>query len=439
MHKMIAKVLKIVLLLHVIMNEPVSAFGIFGNRSFRNFILGRLFTTLAIQMQMATMGLEIYYEYLQSYSAEQSAYVLGQLGLYEAIPFIATSFLSGYLADRFNRKRIIMFSGLAIMSCSVILYFISTHQVLFFERMGYHAFFLVTIFIGIIRSFNASSMMPFMSELVDRSLYTASATWNSTVWHVSAISGPVIGALVYGFTKSAGIIYLINAALFLAGIFAFGIIKYLPQQVQIVKENIFKSLRGGIDFVFKQKLLLSAISLDLFAVLFGGAVAILPAFNDKILHASPEQFGLLRTAPAIGALLMGITLTLKPPGKRAGASLLWAVVAFGVFTILFALCTNYWLAFAALFLTGAFDNISVVIRQSVMQLVTPDHMRGRVSAVNSVFIGSSNEIGSYESGLAARLMGLVPSIIFGGGMTILTVLGINKLNPELKKLDINKV
>ncbi len=421
------------------MSATPSALAIFKNPGFRNFIVGRLFTTLAIQMQMTTIGLEIYYEYLQSYSAEQSAYVLGELGLYEAIPFIITSFISGYIADRFNRKRIIMLSCTAIMLCSIILYFISTHHLLFFEKLGYHAFFFIIIIIGIIRTFNAASMMPFMSELVDRSFYTASATWNSTVWHVSSISGPVLGAVLYGFMKSAEVIYLINAALFLLGMLAFAIIKYKPQPITELKEGIIKSLRVGVDFVVKQKLMLSAISLDLFAVLFGGAVAILPAFNDKILHASPEQFGLLRTAPAVGALLMAVVITLRPPGKRAGISLMMAVAGFGLFTILFAVCTNYWLAFAALLMTGALDNISVVIRQSVMQLVTPDHMRGRVSAVNSVFIGSSNEIGAYESGLAARIMGLVPSIIFGGGMTILVVLGINKLNPKLKKLDITKV
>jgi MFS family permease len=421
------------------MSGPGTSFSIFGNRAFRNFILGRLFTTLAIQMQMTTIGLQLYYEYLQQYSAEQSAFVLGQLGLYEAIPFILTSFVSGYLADRFSRRKIVMLSCVAIMLCSVLLYFISLHKISFFEEMGYRAFFLVTVFIGIIRSFNAASMMPFMAELVDRSLYTASATWNSTVWHVSSISGPVLGAMLYGFMKSADLIYLINAGLFFCGMLAFAIIRYERKLTVMQKEGIFRSLRAGIDFVFRQKMLLSAISLDLFAVLFGGAVAILPAFNDKILHATPEQFGLLRTAPAIGALLMAVVLTLRPPARRAGAALLWAVVAFGFFTIVFAVSTNYWLAFGALLLTGAFDNISVVVRQSVMQLVTPDEMRGRVSAVNSVFIGSSNEIGGFESGLAARIMGLVPSIVFGGGMTILVVLGINKLNPRLRKLDLTDV
>lgn len=421
------------------MSGPTSSLGIFRIRAFRNFILGRLFTTLAIHMQMTTIGLQMYYEFLQDLPAERSAYILGLLGLYEAIPFIITAFVAGYLADKFSRKKIILLTLFAIMLCSLLLCLISQHKIPMFEAMGYHAFFIVTIFIGIVRSFNAASMMPFMAELVDRSLYTASATWNSTVWHLSAISGPVVGAVLYGFLKSAGLIYLVNAGLFFCGLVSFAIIRYQPHTLTVVREGIFRSLRAGLDFVFRQKMLLSAITLDMFAVLFGGAVAILPAFNDKILHASPEQFGLLRTAPAVGALLMAVILTIKPPAKRAGAALLWAVAAFGIFTIVFGLSTNYWLAFAALLLTGAFDNISVVVRQSVMQLVTPDEMRGRVSAVNSVFIGSSNEIGGYESGLAARLMGLVPSIVFGGCMTILVVFGIKKWNPQLSRLDLTKV
>jgi MFS family permease len=184
---------------------------------------------------------------------------------------------------------------------------------------------------------------------------------------------------------------------------------------------------------------LSALSLDLFAVLFGGAVALIPAFTDKILHLGLESYGLLRTAPAFGAVLMALYLAVKPPGKKAGFSLLISVTAFGIFTILFALSTNYWLAFAMLFFTGAFDNISVVIRHSILQLSTPDEMRGRVAAVNSIFIGSSNEIGAFESGVAARLLGLVPSIMFGGAMTILVVLGIHKINPKLEKLDLTKL
>lgn len=206
--------------------------------------------------------------------------------------------------------------------------------------------------------------------------------------------------------------------------------------VQMKKESIFDSMKVGLQFVFKQKMVLSAISLDLFAVLFGGAVALIPAFTDKILHLGPSAYGLLRTAPAIGAVFMAMVMVVYPPGKKAGLALLWSVVAFGVFTILFAFSSNYWVAFLMLFATGAFDNVSVVVRHSILQLMTPDHMRGRVSAINSIFIGSSNEIGAFESGLAAKLMGLVNSIAFGGIMTIVTVGIVDRANKKLRKLDI---
>lgn len=384
---------------------------------------------------MTAIGLQVYYEYTHS------AYSLGLTGLFEAIPFIGASFFSGYISDKYNRKYIIIFTCLALVISSLVLFLISTHKVQAVEHIAYYAIFGVIIIIGIIRAFFAATLNPLLSQLVERKLYTTSATWNSTAWHIGAITGPILAAFLYGMSGSynAEIIYLLNAGLFLLGIFAFTLIKHEHSKLHEVKENILQSLKVGVDFVFKQKMLLSVISLDLFAVFFGGAVTILPAFNDQILNGDPSQLGLLRTAPAIGAVLMALILAVKPPNKRAGILLSGAVIMFGVFTIAFGLCTNYWLAFAMLLLTGAFDNISVVIRQSILQLMTPDHMRGRVSAVNSIFIGSSNEIGGFESGATARLMGLVPSVIFGGAMTIAVVLGINKLNPKLKELDLNKV
>jgi MFS family permease len=421
------------------MSRPSQAIDILRNRAFINFILARFFLTLAIQMQMTTIGLQIYYEYLKNYDTRESAYILGLTGLYEAIPFILTSFFSGHMADKFNRKRLIILSCLALIISSVILGGISAHKIPFLEALGYYGIFCVVILIGVIRAFLSATMAPFMSQLVDRSQYTTSATWNSTVWHIGAISGPVLAALLYGWSDSAETIYFINILLFLCATCCIVIIKYNPPPLEKFGETIWQSLKVGVGFVFKQKILLSALSLDLFAVLFGGAVTILPAFNDKILHASPQAFGILRTAPAVGAVLMAIIMAIKPPNRRAGFWLLIAVVAFGVFTIGFALCTSYWLAFIMLLFTGAFDNISVVVRHSVLQLMTPDNMRGRVSAVNSIFIGSSNEIGGFESGVAARIMGLVPSIIFGGGMTILVVAIVDRLNPRLKKLDLTKM
>ena len=409
------------------------SFQIFKQAGFRAYLLGRVFTTLAIQLQMTVIGLQIYYEYVRS------AYYLGLLGLAEAIPFILASFFSGYLADLKNKKKIILVCCFLLSVCSGLLLLISTHKLNFLNALFYWPIFAVVMVIGIIRSFTAATMMPFLAELLNREYYTRSATWNSTVWHVSSVTGPIVAAWLYGYLHSAVVIHIFNAILFLLGMSCFSIVPYIHRITVKGSEGIFESLKEGIQFVWRQPIIFSAITLDLFAVLFGGAVAILPAFNDKILHAGPEMFGLLRTAPAMGAILMGIWLTFHPPGRLAGKAMLLSVGLFGVFTIILGFCTNFWLAFAMLVLTGAFDNISVVVRQSILQLMTPNKMRGRVSAVNSVFIGSSNEIGAFESGLAARFLGLANSIVFGGVMTVLVVLGIVRKAPALKKLDLRKI
>ena len=404
---------------------------VFHIKDFRNFILGRFFLTLAIQMQMTTIGLQAYYEF------DKEIMVLGFISLSEVIPFVITSFFSGHVADVYDRRKIILVSTFLLLlgSFSLFIFCIPSLNIL---STYYPLLFIVMLF-GIIRSFMAAAMSPLMSQLVDRSYYTKAATWNSTFWHIGAIAGPVLAGWLYtdNGTFNAKTTYLVNCVLFLIGFFAFVRINKKTQEKNR-EESIIESLKAGLKFVFKTKLLLSALSLDLFAVLFGGAVAILQVFNDQVLHASPSDFGLLRTAPAIGAVVSAFIMAFYPPEKKAGKWLLVGVLAFGLFTIFFAFCTNYWLAFLMLFLTGAFDNISVVVRHSILQLMTPENMRGRVSAVNSIFIGSSNELGGFESALAGKLIGLVPSIVFGGSMTILVVGIINKLNPKLKDLDIQE-
>jgi MFS family permease len=212
-----------------------------------------------------------------------------------------------------------------------------------------------------------------------------------------------------------------------------------PQPVpEQIREPIFKSLGKGLQYVFNHQVILGSITLDMFAVLFGGAVAMIPGFASEVLHTGEIGAGFLRAAPAIGAIVMGIIMTRFPPQKNAGKNLLWAVFGFGFSTIVFGLSTNFVLSFVALAFTGFFDNISMVIRGTIIQQFTPNEMRGRVSAVNSVFIGSSNELGAFESGVAARLLGLVPSVIFGGTMTMLVVGGISKFAPKLKSLDLSK-
>ncbi len=411
------------------------SFSIFKIKEFRLFIFARFFLTIAIQMQMSTISLQIYYEHTKS------EFFLGLIGLSEAVPFVITSFFSGYVADTINRRKILIVGIFALFLGSVLLFCFSAPFILFLKELGMGALFGVVFLFGIIRAFLAATTHPFMSQIVPRAFYTHSATWNSTAWHVGAILGPVLAGIIYGYhnTLNADVCYFINCILFLLAMFFIIRISKKPMPEQLATEKLKDSLLAGLKFVYKNKMVFSALSLDLFAVLFGGAVALIPAFTDKILHLGPEAYGLLRTSPAIGAVLMALILAIRPPGKKAGTALIWSVIAFGLFTILFALCTNYWLAFLMLLVTGAFDNISVVIRHSILQLMTPDNMRGRVSAVNSIFIGSSNEIGAFESGVAAKIMGLVPSIIFGGGMTILVVLGVHKLNPELKKLDITKL
>lgn len=412
-----------------------SSLEILKHKEFRWFVLARFFLTLSIQMQFSTIYLQVYYEY------SKEELMLGLIGLTEALPFIITSFYSGYLADIINRKKILLTGCVALFLGSLFLYGLSSSYFDAFKNTGIVALFSVVFIFGIIRSFLAVSTTPFMSQIVPREMYTQSATWNSTAWHIGSILGPVIAGLLYGYNHSfhADWCYATTCVLFLFAILFYALIQSKPMPVKNKEESFIQSMSVGVKFVFQNKLVLSALSLDLFAVLFGGAVALIPAFTDKILHLGPEAYGLLRTAPAVGAVLMAFYLTLKTPTKYAGMSLLFGVAAFGLFTIFFALCTNYWLAFLMLLCTGAFDNISVVIRHSILQLSTPDEMRGRVAAVNSIFIGSSNEIGAFESGVAARLLGLIPSIIFGGTMTILVVLGVNKLNPDLKNLDLTKL
>lgn len=409
---------------------------IFRIREFRYFVLTRLLLTLGVQMQFSTIYLQVYYEY------SKEEFILGLIGLAEAIPFIITSFFSGHFAD-LKPKRSILRAGIILLLAGAVFLFLNALPALaLLKNAGVYALFFVVFVFGIIRSFLSAATNPFLSQLVPRQYYTHAANWNSTFWHTGAILGPVLSGLIYGLGDRLNPqwCHLVEVGLFLGALFCVTRIGNpgAPGQKES-KEGIGDSIRMGLNFIFRNNMVLSAISLDLFAVLFGGAVVLIPAFTDKVLGLGPEAYGLLRTAPAIGAVIMALVMAVHPPGRKAGKALLWSVVAFGLFTILFGLSTNYWFAFAMLFMTGAFDNVSVVVRHSILQLMTPDHMRGRVSAINGIFIGSSNEIGAFESGLAARFLGLVPSIVFGGAMTIVVVLGIDRLNPNLRKLDVTRL
>lgn len=407
-----------------------------SNTDFVSFIFLRLFLTLAIQMQMSTISLQIYYEYTRD------ELMLGMIGLAEALPFIVFSFYSGHIADKSNRKMIIYLGAIVLFISALFLILFTQNKWLVFHDKPVWVLYSVVILFGINRAFMSAAMQPFLTEFLPRELYTYSSSINSGAWHLGAILGPVFSGIIYAHKKNGALAnYIVVAILYFLSILCLLMIKHkgIKHHLHNQGQNVLQSIKEGVVFVKKSKMLFSAITLDLFAVLFGGVTAIIPAFTDKILHLGPEYYGLLRTSPAIGALLMSLILTFYIPSKSAGKVLLYAVALFGLFTVFFGLSKNYWLAFWMLFFTGVFDSVSVVIRHSILQLFTPDHLRGRVTAINGIFIGSSNEIGAFESGLAAKLMGLSISIVFGGMMTILVVWMVYRSNKDIAKLDLSKV
>jgi MFS family permease len=272
-----------------------------------------------------------------------------------------------------------------------------------------------------------------MPQLLPKELYANGATWSSNTWQTAAVAGPAIGGIVYGFT-SLEVSFVLVVALMLTALFLFARVPITELPPRTERESIFDSIKSGLSFVFNKQVMLAAISLDLFAVLFGGAVALLPVFASDILHIGPQGLGFLRAAPFVGSIVMGLFLAYNPPTIHAGRNLFLAVAGFGLATVGFAFSMNVILSFVMLFLTGAFDNISVVIRQTILQTMTPDNMRGRVSSVNQIFISSSNEIGAFESGLTAQLFGTVPSVVFGGCMTMVVVISTFFLAPKMRKL-----
>jgi MFS family permease len=302
----------------------------------------------------------------------------------------------------------------------LILYLFTLNTSSFLQHYGIFPIYIVIFFTGIARAFIAPSLFAFLSQIVPREQYPNATTWNSTAWQVGAITGPAIGGVLFGLI-GAGKSYATDCILILVSLILFSLIKSRPLPEREKKEELLTSLSQGIKFVFSDQAILAALSLDLFAVLFGGAVALLPLFAKLILNAGPIGLGMLRAAPSIGAVIMGAAMVYRPPFRNAGRNMLIAVACYGICMILFALSTNLILSVLILAVSGAFDSVSVIIRATILQLRTPDEMRGRVSSVNNIFIGSSNEIGEFESGVMARLMRLIPSVIFGGTMTILVV------------------
>jgi MFS family permease len=406
------------------------AFAAMHIRNFRFYLFFRILMTMATLMQSVIVGWQIY-------DLTHNVLWLGFIGLVEVIPQVSISLFAGHYIDLWNRRKIVNYTTLLLVLGSAILLIYSSNAAYFSERFGILPVFITIFLTGLSRGILQPAQVALMGQLVPRNLYANAATWNSANWQMAAVMGPAIGGMIYGFH---GIIaaYSLVLGLYTLAFFMIMFVKTGIHQVVETTEGVFTRIRSGIDFVFKTPELLGAFTLDMFAVLFGGAVALLPVFASDILLVGPQGLGILRACPSIGATIMAFILMFRPPMKNSGKMLFIAVTGFGLSMIAFALSKNFMLSGLLLVLSGAFDSVSVVIRGTILQLFTPDHMRGRVASVNSIFIGSSNELGAFESGVAAKLMGLVPSVVFGGFMTLAVVLTTIKVNRPLRRLSLQK-
>ena len=403
--------------------DPYAALRI---TEYRRFISARVCITIAIQIQAVVVGWQVY-------ELTKDPLSLGLIGLAEAVPSILVSLYAGHIADIVQRKKIIVITVAALLFCSAALFLFTTDPGAFVFRWGVVPIYSIIFISGIARGFLSPAVFSFMPQLVPRELYQNAITWNSTLWEAASITGPALGGLIYGFFGITAA-YALDVALVLVGLILILNIARKPLPPATDEQGVADKIKAGLKFVFNNKLILGAISLDLFAVLFGGAVALLPIFADKILHVGAAGLGFLRCAPSIGAVIMAFYITHYPIKRNMGKILLWSVGGFGACMICFAVSENFWLSIGLLVISGMFDCISVIIRGTLMQTLTPENMKGRVSAVNNIFIGSSNEIGMFESGVAARLLGTVPSVIFGGCMTIGVVSITAWLGKSLRKL-----
>jgi MFS family permease len=408
------------------------AFEVMHNRNLRLFLAYRFLMTSATLMQSVIVGWQLY-------EITKDVLSLGMIGLTEVIPQVGIALFAGHFVDIWDRKKIIFRTSFLLLIGSSILTIYSIPSLNLQQLFGVVPIFVTIFLTGLVRGILMPAHTAMLGQLVPRRLLTGAVTWSSIVWQIAAVSGPAIGGLVYGFfgvLPAFSMVFLF----YLACTTLFFFIRN-PGKVAVVTvntEDIFSRIKEGIHYVFKNQVLLGAFALDMFAVLFGGAVAMLPVFASDILKVGPEGLGFLRACPAIGAIMMAVVLTFWPPVNRSGHLLLYSVLGFGVSMIVFAISKNFILSSFALFMSGVFDNVSVVIRASILQLFTSDEMKGRVAAVNSIFIGSSNELGAFESGVAARFMGLVPSVIFGGVMTILIVAFAATKSPALRLLSLKE-
>ncbi|RXJ52326.1 MFS transporter [Gelidibacter gilvus] len=412
-----------------IKKDPYAALRI---KEFNIFLMVRFALVFAWSMQFIIIEWEVY-------SITKDPWSLGLIGLMEIIPAVGIALFAGHIVDQKEKRGLLIkcilgFSvisfGLFLLTWPKVVSTWSTNEIL------YSIYFLVFCG-GLVRAFIGPTVFSLIALIVPKKLYPNAATWSSSTWQMASVLGPALAGFSISWIGVHWSMCLIMGFALMALINLLRISKK-PILNPKIGEPIMDSLKEGIKFVFKTKAILGALTLDMVAVLFGGAVALLPIFAQDILKVGSEGFGVLRAAPAVGAFLTMLITAYIPISKNAGMKLLVAIFGFGVSIIVFGLSSIFWISVAALFFSGVTDGVSMVIRQTILQLKTPDHMRGRVASVNSMFVGSSNELGAFESGLTAKLMGTVTAVVFGGTMTLLTVVTTGIVSPSFRKLDLSK-
>ena len=375
----------------------------------------------------------------QVYSLTKDPLSLGIIGLMEIIPAFSMALFAGHIVDQ-NEKRNLLLKCIGLFSLiSLGLFLLTSPSVekAWSMTTTLYAIYAFVFMGGLLRAFFGPTIFSLVALIVPKKVYPNAATWNSSTWQMASVLGPAFAGFTIKWLGVHWSLCIVFGLVILAFLLLFGI-SIKPILNPKIGEPIIQSLKEGVRFVFKTKAILGALSLDMIAVLFGGAVALLPVFAQDILEVGPEGFGMLRAAPAVGAFMTMFITAYIPISKNAGLKLLVAIFGFGLSIIVFGLSSIFWISVVALFFSGVTDGVSMVIRQTILQIKTPDHMRGRVSSVNSMFVGSSNELGAFESGVTAKLMGTVTAVVFGGTMTLITVLTTGIISPSFRRLDLQK-
>jgi MFS family permease len=398
-----------------------SPFAAFQSRDFRLFQLSTLLSTIGMQMQGVAVGWQVY-------AITGKALDLGYVGLALFLPAILLSFVTGQAADRFDRRKLLVVCHSLLCGASLLLFALAQ-----LPRPSLAPIYAILVLVGTARAFGGPTAQALMPNLVPVHVFPNAVAWGSTTWQISVVAGPALGGALYAASGASGV-YACAALVELTTVLVLIAIRARAERVVHARSSLHE-LSAGLRFVWQKPVILGAISLDLFAVLFGGAVALLPIFAHDILHTGPRGLGLLRSAPAVGALVVAVWLAYRPVLRRAGVTMFVCVAVFGVATIAFGLSRHFLFSLAALALSGAADMVSVFIRHSLVQLRTPDAMRGRVAAVNMIFIGASNELGEFESGALAQWVGSVPAVVLGGIGTCLVVVLWALFFPALRRID----